>query len=408
MKRLFFGVCMVGLFSLLVLPSMGNAQEPIRIGLQSVLSGAYAQPGEDFYAGAKLYLEEVKNTMAGRKVEVFAEDEEGNPTAALTKAKRQVEMRNIKIFLGPLLVNTGYAVAPYLESKKIPMIFGTCADDVTQRKTSKYIVRSTYTSSQSAHAMGDYAYRVLGYRKAVILAPDYAFGWEVAGGFQKVFEDSGGKIIQKLWFPFNINDFSPYLAQINKEADVVWSMLGGKIAMMELKQAKEYGLKTPILGLQQITDESILPEMGDEALGILTAGIYSAALDTPINKKFVGAYVAKYGRVPSHFSELMYTMFRWVHVAADALKGDFNDPEKVMVALKGAKYESARGPVKIDPYGQAIQNVYIRKCEKVGGAKQNTVIYTYPEVSQFWKYKPEEFLKQPVYSRDFPACPNCK
>lgn len=407
MERWFWKGSVAGLFLLSLLvasPGVAQEKEPIRIGMESILTGAYAQPGTDFLNGAKLYLEEIGYKMAGRKVEFFSEDEEGNPSVALTKAKRLVEMRKIHIFVGPLLANDGLAVAPYLESKKIPMVCSTCSDDITQRLRGKYGVRVNYTCSQSAQVMGDYAYRVLGYRKVAIIAPDYAFGWENTGGFQKVFEDSGGKILQKLWYPFNVNDFSPYLGQISKDADAIFAMLGGKQAMMLLKQHQEYGLKgkVPIIGVMQITDESILPEMGEEAVGVITAGMYSAALDRPSTKDFVKKYRERFKKVPSSFSEHPYTAMRWIDVVANALKGDLTDPEKVMNALKAAKFESPRGPFKMDDYGNPIHNTYIRKAERVGGELQNTVIYTYPEVSQFWKYKPEEFLKQPVYSRDFP------
>ena len=407
MERRFLKVNVVGLFLLSILiasPGLAQEKDTIRIGMESVLSGAYAQPGTDYLNGAKLYLEQVGNTMAGRKVEFWAEDEEANPSVALSKAKRLVEMRKIQIFAGPLMANDGYAVYPYLESKRIPMIFGTSSDDVTQRKRSKWVVRGVYTVSQAPHALADYAYRVLGYRKISIIAADYSFGWENAGGFQKVFEDMGGKILQKIWYPFNINDFSPVIGQVSPDADAVFTMLGGKQATMLLKQYQQYGLKEkiPIIGSMPITDESVLPSMGDEALGIITAGIYSAALDTPINKDFVKKYKERFGKVPSSYSEHPYTFMRWIHVVADALKGDLSNPEKTMDALRKAQFETPRGPFKLDDYGNPTQNIYVRKVERVGGELQNTVIYTYREVSQFWKYKPEEFLKQPVYSRDFP------
>jgi len=385
-------------------PGMAQQKEPLRIGMETTLSGPYAQPGTDNLNGAILYLEQKGYTIAGRKVEFYPEDEEANPNVALTKAKRLVELRKIHIFAGPFMANDAYAVAPYFDSKKVPMIVDSTPDDLTQRKRSKWVIRSAQTSSQAAHVMADYAYRVLGYRKATSVGPDYAFGWENAGGFQKVFEDAGGQVLQKIWFPFNVNDFSPYIAQISDDANTVFAMLGGKQAMVLLKQHMEYGLKekVPIIGVMQITDESILPTMGDEALGVITAGIYSAALDTPVNRDFVRKYKARFGKLPSAFSEFSYNFMQMIDVAMTSLKGDISDPEKILNALKAARYEAPRGPMRIDAYGNPTQNIYIRKCERVQGEFQNTVIYTYPEVSQFWKYSPEEFLKQPVYSRDYP------
>jgi len=153
----------------------------------------------------------------------------------------------------------------------------------------------------------------------------------------------------------------------------------------------------------QITDESILPTMGDEALGIVTTGIYSGALTTPVFREFLKGYKEKFGKVPSSFSVVGYDIMNAIDLAVTAVKGDVSKPERLMKALKSVNLkESPRGPIKFDDYGNVIENVYIRKVERVGGELQNTVIYTYPEVSQFWTYKPEEFLKQPVYSRDYP------
>jgi branched-chain amino acid transport system substrate-binding protein len=149
--------------------------------------------------------------------------------------------------------------------------------------------------------------------------------------------------------------------------------------------------------------------MGDEAIGTVTPLIYSAALDTPGNRKFVKDYRAKFGKVPSYFSESNYTSARWIHDAVKALNGNVEDREALLAALRKVEIADAvRGPVKFDAAGNPIQNVYIRKVERnKDGELQNTVIVTIPNVSQFWKYGPDEFLKQPVYSRDFPACKAC-
>jgi branched-chain amino acid transport system substrate-binding protein len=408
MREKIFMVLMAGFIAMfLFCPSLLSAQEkePIRIGMISPLSGTYAQPGVDMQNGAIFYLEKIGYKMAGRKVEIIVEDEEASPSVALTKARKLVELNKINVLVGPLLTNSAYAVGPYQESKKMPTLIFSAADDLTQRKRGNWSVRVAMSCSQPMHPFGEYAYKVLGLRKVAVVAADYAFGWEVVGGFQKTFEDAGGKILQKIWYPINAADFSPYLTQIHKEAEAMFSMFGGKSAIVLNKQFQEYGLKSKMLsiGLAQIADESILPTMGDEAIGIITGGNYSGVLDTPINKELVKGYREKYGKVPSLFSEMSYDCIHAIDQAVTSLKGDVRNPEKLMKALKTVDLkETPRGPIKMDAYGNAIQNIYVRKVERIGGQLQNTVIYTYPEVSQFWKYKPEEFLKQPTYSRDYP------
>src|SRR5437667_151529 len=247
-------------------------------------------------------------------------------------------------------------------------------------------------------------------RVHVLIGIDYAFGWEVVGGFQKTFEENGGQIVQKLWAPLNTTDFAPYLSQIKRDADAVFALMVSISASRFPKQYQDAGLKAklPLIGGGTTFDEFVLPSLGDEAIGGMSPLIYSAALDTPVNKRFVTDYRKKYGKVPSYFSETCYTSTRWINEAAKAIGGDVANREKFLEALRRVEIPDApRGPVKLDSHGNPIQNIYVRKVEKKDGELSNTVVHTYPAVSQFWKYKAEEFLKQPVYDRNFPACKFC-
>jgi branched-chain amino acid transport system substrate-binding protein len=164
----------------------------------------------------------------------------------------------------------------------------------------------------------------------------------------------------------------------------------------------------PLLGGGTTTDESVLPQMGDEALDIVTALHYSQALDTPQNAKFAKAFEAKAGKIASYYSEATYTNMRWITEAIKAVGGKVDDRAALLAALRKVHIsDTARGPLSVDGHGNPVQNIYIRKVERVAGRLQNTVIATYPAVSQFWKYKPEEYLKQPLYGRDFPPCKFC-
>jgi len=386
--------------------SAAQGKGPIKIGFIGPLSGGFAQTGKDMLDGLQLYLEEIKYQAAGRKIELIVEDSEGVPATALTKTRKLVEKDGVHIMTGGLLASTGYALQPYIDSKQIPMTYPVMApDDLTQRNRAKWIVRTGWNSSQPNHPLGEYAYQFLKYRKVSVIGLDYAFGWESAGGFQKTFEETGGKIVQKIWTPLTVTDFSPYLSQISKDADAVYTLFVGRSTLQFAKQYQEFGLKakTPVIGGGTTTDEHALPSMGDEALGFITALHYSEALDNPANKKFVKAYRGKAKKAASYYSEALYTGGRWIVEAIKSIKGDVENAAKFLEALKKTDLKDVpRGPIKLDDYGNPIQNVYIRKVERVGGELQNKVIYTYPNVSQFWKYKPEEFLKQPLYNRDYP------
>ncbi|MDI7258775.1 MAG: ABC transporter substrate-binding protein [Thermodesulfobacteriota bacterium] len=410
MKKVFFLVimaaAMVSLIAFNSSASWAQAKGPIKIGFIAPLSGGFAATGKDMLAGIELYLEEVKYQAAGRKIELIVEDDEGTPATGLTKTRKLVEKDGVHVMTGGLLASTGYALAPYIDSKEIPMTYPIMApDDLTQRQKAKWIVRTGWNSSQPNHPLGEYAYQVLKLRKVAIMGLDYAFGWECAGGFQKTFEEAGGKIIQKIWTPLTVTDFSPFLSQISKEADAVYALFLARSTLQFTKQYQEFGLKGKfqLIGGGTTTDEHALPSMGDEALGIITALHYSEALDNPANKKFVKAFREKAKKAASYYSEGTYTGARWIVEAIKAINGDVENRPKFMEALKKVELKDVpRGNFKLDDYGNPVQNVYVRKVEKVGGELQNTVVQTYPNVSQFWKYKPEEFLKQPVYSREFP------
>jgi branched-chain amino acid transport system substrate-binding protein len=387
------------------------AQAPIKIGFLAPLTGSLAQTGKDLYSGCELYWEQNGWQAGGRKLEVTVEDDEGVPSTALSKLRRLVESEKVHIAAGVVPSNVAYALIPYIDAQGIPAIYPlNAADDITQRKPPKWLIRTGHSASQITHPFGEYAAKVLGYKRVAVISMDYAFGHETVGGFQRTFEESGGQIVQKLWIPMNVQDYAPYLAQIKRDADAVFTLALGRYSILFAKQYAAAGLKDrlPLLGSGTYTDEHVLPQLGDETLGVITAYLYSAALETPANRAFRGAYEAKYKRSPSFYSESCYVGAQVISGAIQAVGGRVEDRAALMAALRAADIKGApRGPMRIDSYGNPIENIYIRKVERVNGKLQNTVIYTYQEVSQFWKYRPEEFLKQPVYSRDFPACKYC-
>jgi branched-chain amino acid transport system substrate-binding protein len=409
MKKAFLFSIFIGLIiGIAAMPASALAKDkgPIKIGFFAPLTGHAAQVGKDMLAGMKLSLEDQGWQVAGRKIELISEDTEAKPAVAMTKIRKLVERDGVHVLIGGLMASTGYALMPYVDAKKIPAVYAIMAsDDLTQRKRGKYMVRTGWSSSQPSHPFGVYAAKELGLKKIATIGYDYAFGWEVVGGFQRTFEDSGGRIIQKLWTPVGTLDYGPYLGQINKEADAVFGLFFGAGALQFVKQFKGYGLKDKmvLLGGGTTTDESVLPSMGDEAIGTITALHYSGALDTPVNKKFAKAFKAQAGKVASYYGEGPYTGGKWIIEAAKAINGDVEDRDKFLAALKNLKMSNApRGPIQLDKFGNPIQNIYIRKVERVGGELQNSVIKTYPKVSQFWTYDVDWYLKQPLYSRNYP------
>jgi branched-chain amino acid transport system substrate-binding protein len=390
--------------------------EELSIGFIAPMTGLFAQVGKDMSDGFKMYLEEHGNKLGGADVKFIVEDDQAKPDLGVTKAKKLILQDKVQMFVGGVLASTGYALAPVSTAEKtiyIPSI--PAADDLTQREAGKYpyLIRTGWSSSQPHHALGAWACDQ-GYKKIVTVAADYAFGYEATGGFQKAFEDCGGKIVQKIWPPLGNKDFGPYITTIKVDADAIFSLMVGPMAAQFPKQLRAAGYKKPILGGGTSYDEFALPFMGDEVVGDVSALQYSAALDTPKNQAFVKAYRAKYGKVPSYFSESNYTTAQMIDDVMKKTGGKWPGAEEFIKIMAGLKVDAVRGPVTFDDMRNPVQNIYIKKVEKkimFGYDKPelwNTVIKTYPNVSQFWTYGKATFLAQPVYSRDFPPCKFCE
>jgi len=391
------------------LPLSSQAQpEPIRIGFLTVRSGALAAGGKQMEEGIQLFLKERNNTIAGRKVELVIADTGGNPAQAKTKVQELVERSKVHVVIGPLAAFEAIAIDDYIRQTRTPTVScSAAAEDLTQRKPNPWFVRTVGTSAQPNHALGEYAAKTLGYKRVAIIADDFAYGHETAAGFQRTFEDNGGKVVQRLLPPLNVPDYGSYVAQIKRDVDAVYAGFAGANGFRFLRQYREYGLKLPVLGSMTTADEGILRQMGDEAIGVVSGGWYSAGIDSPENKRFVAAVNKEYGADPGYYTLGAYSAGALVEAAARAVSGKVEDKDAFMKALRNpGTVHDPRGEWKLDEYGNPVMPAYIRKVERRGGKLVNTVVKTYPAVSQFWTYDPKQFLANPVYSRDFPPAKN--
>ncbi|TMA20776.1 MAG: ABC transporter substrate-binding protein [Deltaproteobacteria bacterium] len=375
---------------------------PIRIGFLTVKTGALAAGGRQMEEGLALYLDQHQGQLAGRKIEVVTLDTAGQPATTKTRTQEAVERYQVHAIIGPLAAFEALAINDYVKQAKVPVISpSAAAEDLTQRNLNPWFVRAVTTSAQMNHPLGEYAAKVLKYKRIATIGDDFAFGHETTAGFQRTFEENGGKIVQKLWSPLNVADYGSYVGDLKTDVDAVYASFAGANGLRFLRQYAEYGLKgkVPVLGNMTTVDEGILKNMGDEAVGVVSSGWYSAAIDNPENHKFVEAYRKKYDADPGYYSAGAYT--------AAKIKGNIEDKDAFMKALRSLDIkDSFRGPMHIDKYGNPDLTIYIRKVERKNGRLVNAVVQTYPNVSQFWKMSPQDFLKSPVYSRSFPEAKN--
>jgi len=391
-----------------LLPTRAFAQAgPLRIGFLTVKTGPLAAGGKQQEEGVELFLKERQASLAGRAIEVITQDTAGNPATAKIKTQELVERYKVHAMIGPLATSEALAMDDYVRESEVPLVTttSTASLDLKERKVNPWVLHAFGTAPQVTHPLGHYAARTLGYKRIATLADDFTYGHEGTSGLQRTFEDNGGRIVQKLWPPLNVPDYGPYIAQIKQNIDALYIGFAGSNGLRFLKQFSEYGLKgkIPVLGNTTSTDEGILRNMGDEALGVVTAGWYAAGIETADNRKFVAAIRASYAHDPGFYTAGPYTALLIIEAALTATGGNTDDKRALLKALHEVRLTSGPlGRIRLDDYGNPILDIHIRKVERREGRLVNAIIYTYPEVSQFWTYDPQKFLAEPVYSRDYP------
>src|SRR5438309_9795011 len=292
--------------ALTALPVPAFAQaKPVRMGLLTVKTGPLATGGIQMEQGTIRFLKDRNYTLAGRKVELVVAATGGNPAGTKTKTQELVERDNVDMILGPLAAFELLAISDYAAQAKMPILSLAAAEDMTQRKPNPYFVRSSGTSAQYLHPLADYAAKELKFKRVITIADDFAFGHEQMGGFQRVFEDAGGRVVKKLWPPLVTPDYTPYLAQISG-VDAVVQGFAGSNPLKFMKQYQDQGIKLPVLGGSTAGDEALLKSYGDEAVGMISCSAYTGDLDTPSNKRLIDGMVKDYGNIPGLYSAGLY------------------------------------------------------------------------------------------------------
>jgi branched-chain amino acid transport system substrate-binding protein len=381
----------------------------LRLGFLTVRTGPLAAGGRQMEEGINLLLKERNYAFAGRKVDIIFADTAGQPALAKTKTQELVERDKVNVIIGPLATFEALAIDGYMLESKTPLITPTSAAqmDLAQQKKSDYVIHVYGTAAQPMHVLGQYAAKKLGLKRIATIADDFTYGHEGTAGFHHVFEDDGGKIVQKLWPPLNVADYGSYVGQIKPNVDGIYAGFAGSNPLRFLRTYKEYGLNKPVFGNPTLVDEGILKNMGDEALGVYSASWYTVDRNTPDNKRFVEAIRSEYKVTPGFYTAGTYTAGLWLEEAMKALKGKFEDKAAFVKALHSVRLtHGPMGPIRLDEYGKPILNIYIRKVERKDGQLVNTTIDEVKDVSQFFTYDPKQFLAGPLYGRDVPAAKN--
>src|SRR5678815_2990277 len=227
-----------------------QAQEPLRIGFLTVRTGPLAAGGRQMEEGINLFLKERNGTLAGRKVEIVFADTAGQPAQAKSKAQELVEREKVHIIVGPLATFEALALDDYVLQAKVPLLppMSAAQVDLAQQKKSDYVIHTYGTAAQAMYVMGDYAAKKLGMKRVAMVADDFTYGHEGAAGFQKTFEDAGGRVVQKLWPPLNAPDYGSFIGQLKSNVDGVYAGFAGSNPLRFLRAYREYGMKPAVFG----------------------------------------------------------------------------------------------------------------------------------------------------------------
>jgi branched-chain amino acid transport system substrate-binding protein len=353
----------------------------------------YTKLGIDMDRGFKLYLDEVGWKAGGRKIEVIKSDTEGKPSLGPIKAKELVEKDKVNLLAGIVHSGVALSIRDYVTEKKMPLIITNAgAPALTAAKKSPYIFRVSFANGQQDLAGGWYIYNKAGFKKMMVLAPDYSAGHDKANGFMKYFKQSGGTVAKEIYPPLGTQDFAPYLAEVRKmakDANGTWAFFAGSDSIRFVTQYAEFGLKKPLplFTVGDTLDDAFFPSMGDAALGCRDYTHYCISINNPENKKFVPAYQKKYGEDPSMFSEQGYIGAKAIVEAINAIGGKVEDSQSFVAALRKVSFAAPRGPFKFDANQNVVENVYITQVEKVGDRILNVVKDVIPNVDQKWKPK---------------------
>lgn len=389
MKRRFLGqsiVKFVGAGLLLAHFGAHAQQPPLKIGVITEMSGAFADYGRQVKSAIDLYLKEKGDTVAGRKVEVLYRDTTGpNPEVARRHAQELIVRDKVDFIVGFGLSPNAMGAAPVVTEAKKPMIIMNAAATSSIVTRSPYIVRMSFTLPQVTAPLAEWAAKN-GIRNVYTIVSDYGPGLDAEKAFVKAFEANGGKIAGSVRAPLANPEFGPYLLRArDAKPDAVFAFVpSGDIGVQFIKTYAERGLEKDgikLITTGDLTDDVFLESIGDASLGLITSHHYSMVHDSPENKAFVDAYKKAYG---ANARTNFYMVGSWdgmgaIYEVARRLNGNI-DGDKAVEILKSLKIQSPRGPIAFDENRDVVQNVYIRRVEKKDGKLYNVEFATIPAV----------------------------
>ena len=353
---------------------------PLKIGLVLPYSGVYQVLGESITQGMELVFAREGNKVAGRDVVMIKEDDEMQPPVGIRKTEKLIESDKVDILTGP--VHSGILMGmrdKVHNSKTILIVSNAGADAISRERCSKWIFRTSFSNWQPCQPMGGWVAKNAS-KEVFLTAPNYQAGKDMMNAFKETFVPAGGKLIGEEYPKLGETDYAPLLTKIRQSgAKAVFAFFSGTDAVNFVKQYDQFGLKgqVKLTGAGFLTEPDVLPAQGKAALGTITGHFYTPQLDSPVNKKFVADFKAKFGgKTPDGFACQGYDTAEVIVRALKTVNGNTQDKDKLVAALEKVQFESPRGWFSFDPKTHNVIQpyIYVREVKEVAGGLDNVPI----------------------------------
>ena len=400
--------------------SGGEELPTLKIGIPLPFTGVVAESAEEMRQTFLMYVDEQGGTLGGLPVEVIFEDTETDAELVVTKTRKLIDEDQVHLLSGPMLAFEGLAMIDSVSQAGLPWVgqTGVAADDYTRLEAPTLSSAAKHTASQETMPLGTYAYETLGYRTIATLGQDYAWGYQTVGGFQFAFEAAGGDVVQKLWSPIGTTDYAPFVNDINRDVDAVYVTLIGADIPRFVEAYSDFGLKAdiPILSSEDlVAQDAIRFYTGDAAVGIIGITPFTANLDRPEMQAFVAAYTERTGKIPTFWGESAYVAAMVIDrtltylsetndiALADLAEWVKSNGEAFAAASQEIDLSDApSSAITVDEFNRQVRDFYIVELVDEGGTITDSLVETVPAVTQFWTFDQDEFLANPLFSRDYP------
>lgn len=395
------------------------AQAPtLRIGTVLPFTSGLGESAREMQAAFNLYIKQHGGKLGGLPVKVYYEDSQQQPALDVTLTKKLVQQDKVHLLAGAMLAFEGLAMVPTITKSKIALVgmTGVTADEYRKIRSPYISLAAKHMPDQEEFPLGTYAAKNLHYKKAAIICQDYAWGWQTCGGFEYAFEHAGGQVVQKIYPPLGTTDYSPYITQVKRDVDVVYATVVGPDVPRLVKAYSDFGLmgQIPLIGSEDLVAADAYRYYSTKAAGILGSTPFTTALKRPQMQSFLAAMEKATGKAPTFWGEAAYTSALIIDKTLLKLRAQGipaaelpnyvrTHATKFISTIRNVDLSDApSSPVKVDPYNVAIRDFYLVKLVAKNGKIAPQIVKTFPQVSQFWIFKPKTILGLPVFSKTFP------